>query len=262
MRLLRRLFPLLVLTAVLVAAVQLYGPPPRWLALGVADLARPGDNRPAATVSPEDLPDYTRRVANEDWFQQYFTRLAFSDEEGPTIRTGRLTKWDKRRIRIALVNDGGPGMRAYVKQLVAQLNGIQSATRFSLVDGRADITIEFLSHDEYRAQVGDDSVGNCATRFFRSSPGIVEATIRVNAEAVPSPRQRQPVVIHELTHALGFKGHFHHRGFRDRSVLYFAAYRATWSREDEACIRIMYSASMQNGMTLAEAKRALRSIPA
>jgi len=262
MRVARRLVSLLLLIGAAAALVNFYGLPQQWLGIGLGDLTRLVDRRAAASVSPESLPAYTRTVAGKAWFQGYFTRLAFSDQNGAGAFTGRLTKWDKRRVRIDVLNNGGPGMDDYVQILVRRLNRMQSATRFTIVDGSADITIEYVSHATYARSLGDGSVGNCETRFYSAAPGLIEAVITIDAGVLRTPAQRKPVVIHELTHALGFKGHFREPRYRTRSVLYYAASLTNWSQNDGAAIRIMYSSSMKNGMNASAARKALRRIPA
>jgi predicted Zn-dependent protease len=200
-------------------------------------------------------------VAGKPWFQDYFVRLAFSDQDGTDSFSGRLTKWDKRRVRIDVLNSGGPGMSDYVQSVVRRLNRMQSATRFVVADGTADITIKYVSHAEYVRTIGEGSVGNCETRFYSATPGLVEAAITVDAGALRTPAERKPVVIHELTHALGFRGHFREPRYETRSVLYYAASRTTWSQDDGAAIRIMYSSSIRNGMSESAARKALRRIP-
>lgn len=261
MRAVRRLISALVLVGVVAALVHVYGAPQQWLGFRLDDLTQLGDRRPAVSASTESLPAYAREVAGKPWFARYYTRIVFSDQGGTGSYGGRLTKWNKRRVRIDVLNNGGSGMNTYVKSLARRLNRMQSATRFAVVDGSADITIEYLSHDEYVRSVGDDSVGNCETRFYNAAPGLVEAAIKVDAGVLPTPALRKPVVIHELTHAIGFKGHFHDPRYRTRSVLYYAASITDWSRDDGAAVRIMYSSAMKNGMSPSAVRKALRRIP-
>jgi hypothetical protein len=262
MRTARRLLLVLFLTGVAAAVVSFYEWPEQWLAMRLDDLVSVQDRRSSASVTTSTLPTYARTVAGKPWFQRYFTRLAFSDEAGPNSHTGEVTKWRKRRVRIDILNSGGPGMNDYVRDLARRLNRMQSSTRFTLVNGPADVTIEYLTHDAYALAVGDDSVGNCETRFFSGAPGLVSATIKIDAGVLDTPAERQPVVVHELTHALGFKGHFTAPGDRTRSVLYYAAAISDWSQNDGAAIRIMYSSHIKNGMNVTEVRRALRRIAA
>ncbi len=262
MRTVRRLISLLLLLAVAAALVSVYVAPQQWLVPQLEAFLRLQDRRAAASASTESLPAYTRKVAARPWFQRYFTRLAFSEGDGPDSYPGQVTKWTKRRVRIDVVNNGGPGMEAYVRRIVSRLNRMQSATRFAVVDGPAEVTIEYLSHEAYTLTVGSNSVGNCETRFYTGAPGLVSAAIKINAGILKSPAQRQPVVIHELTHALGFKGHFTQPEDRTRSVLYYAASINSWSRDDGAAIRIMYSSKIRNGMNVSAVRKALRKIGA
>ena len=154
-------------------------------------------------------------------------------------------------------------MTRYVVTLARRLNRIQRAVTVVVVDGQAEITIEYLSHRDYRRTIDDESsVGNCATRYYHGPPGLISAVISVDADAEDSAGDRKATVIHELTHALGFGGHFRGRGYRRRSVLYYASTVTNWSQADAAAIRIMYSSSMKNGMDAREVNKALRRVAA
>ena len=257
----RRLISLIVLIVALTTLVSLAGTSQQ-LTPALTSLLRLEDRRAASTVSTESLPAYTRKVAGKPRFQRYFTRLALSDDAGASPHSGQITRWTKRRVRIDILNNGGAGTEAYVRRLVSRLNHMQSTTRFMLVDGSADITIEFLSHEAYALAVGDDSVGNCETRFYMGTPGLVSAAIKIDAGALDSPEERRAVIIHELTHALGFKGHLSQPRDRTRSVLYYAASIDQWTQDDGAAIRIMYSSKIKNGMNAANVRKALRRISA
>ena len=132
-----------------------------------------------------------------------------------------------------------------------------------VVDGPAEITIEYLSHDAYRRTIsGDDTVGNCATHYYQGPPGLISAVISIDAGADGTAGERKSTVIHELTHAVGFNGHFRKQSYQRRSVLYYASTVTNWSQADAAAIRIMYSSSMRNGMDVQDVNRALRRVAA
>ena len=248
-----------------VAGVTVYGCGVAWqsliVRLGGAD--RSSDRRPTDAVAVSSLPDYTRNVAGTAWFRRYFARVVFDEGKGEDSYTGTLTRWDKRRVRIDILNSGGPGMDRYVVTLARRLNRIQQATTFVVVDGRAEITIEYLSHGDYQRTIDDDgTVGNCATRYYTGPPGLISAVIKVDADVEKTPGDRKSTVIHELTHALGFQGHFRMKSYRRRSVLYYASTVTNWSQADAAAIRIMYSSSMRNGMDAGDVNAALRRFAA
>jgi len=257
---LRSILSTLLMVAAVIAFGHFLGWPWQWdIRLGRADVA--GDRRPMEAVTVSSLPDYARTVAGKAWFRRYFARMVFDDRNGPNSYTGILTRWDKRRVRIDILNSGGPGMNRYVVTLARRLNRIQKAARFVVVDGPAEITIEYLSHGAYRRTVsGDNTVGNCATRYYHGPPGLISAVISVDAGAEGTPAERKSVVIHELTHALGFSGHFRGQSYQRRSVLYYAGTVTNWSQADAAAIRIMYSSSMKNGMDVQDVNRALRRL--
>jgi hypothetical protein len=189
--------------------------------------------------------------------------MVFDDQDGADSYTGILTRWDKRRVRIDILNSGGSGLNRYVVTLARRLNRIQQATRFVVVDGRAEITIEYLSHKDYRRAIDDESsVGNCATRYHVGPPGLISAVIKVDAGVEKTAGDRRSTVIHELTHALGFNGHFRKQSFQSRSILYYASSVTNWSQADAAAIRIMYSSSMRNGMDVQDVNKALRRFAA
>ena len=263
MRRLRSILSTLLLIAVAIVVVHSFGWPWQWPGIQLGGAGGPGDRRPTKAVAVSSLPDYTRTVAGKAWFRRYFARMVFDDGNGAGSHTGILTRWDKRRVRIDILNSGGPGMNRYVAMLARRLNRIQHATRFVVVDGPAEITIEYLSHDAYRRTVsGDDTVGNCATRYYQGPPGLISAVISIDAGADGTAGERKSTVIHELTHAVGFSGHFRKQSYQRRSVLYYASAVTNWSQADAAAIRIMYSSSMRNGMDVQDVNRELRHVAA
>lgn len=260
---LRRLLAVLVAIAAAAAIIHFYGWPTTWRLPDAGELLDVSRPTPAASVAPETLPRYTREVAGTAWFRRTFTRLAFSDARGPRSYTGQITKWTRRRVRVDILNDGGPGMAAYVKSLIGRLNRIQPATRFRLVDGGdAEITIAYLPHAEYVRVARDGSVGTCETRFYRGSRGLQSAAIKIDAGVLTSAARRKPAVIHEMTHALGFRGHLRGADDATRSVLYYAPALSTWSQNDGAAIRIMYSSAIKSGMNVTQVRTTLKKIAA
>lgn len=255
MNVVRRFIPVVILVAVAVLLAHSLGWPWQWIDL---HLGAALERSPVTPLSVAELPAYARQVSGTAWFRTYFLRMAFSETDGGRGYGGTLTKWTKRRVRIHVVNSGGPGLAGYVGTLVRKLDTIQSATRFVVVDGPSEITIEYLSHDDYkRVAQGDDTVGDCATRYFEGPQGIYSAAITIDAGALTTPDDRKATVIHELTHAIGFGGHFHDLRDRRVSVLYYASTVTDWSQQDAAAIRIMYSADMTSGMTVPQASAAL-----
>lgn len=260
MRTVRGLISTLLLIAAAFAVVHFLSWPWQWANIRFGGA---GDRRPTEAIAVSSLPNYTRDVAGKAWFRRYFTRMVFDDGKGANSYAGALTRWDKRRVRIDILNSGGPGMNRYVVTLARRLNRIQQATRFVVVDGQAEITIEYLSHGDYRRTIaGDNTVGNCATRYYHGPPGLINAVIKVDADAEQISGERKSTVIHELTHALGFNGHFRKQSYQRRSVLYYASTVTNWSQADAAAIRIMYSSSMRNGMDVQDVKKALRRFAA
>ena len=169
-----------------------------------------------------------------------------------------VAKWERPRVVIRLLNDGGPGVEAYLRQLVARLNRMQAAVRFSVGDTAPRITIRFLEHDDYVRAIGGDSVGSTQTRYFRTSPGLIRANIAIDAGRQATPGQLKATLIHELTHAIGCGGHFSSLTDRRRSVLYESSQITAWSQNDAAVIRVLYSPWIRSGMTAAQAQDSLR----
>jgi len=263
MRALRYILSIFLLIAVAGVTVYGCGVAWQWLMVSLGNADPSSNRRPTEAVAVSSLPAYTRNVAGKAWFRRYFTRMVFDEGKRENPYAGTLTRWDKRRVRIDILNSGGPGMNRYVVTLAQRLNRIQQATRFVVVDGPAEITIEYLSHGDYQRTIaGDNTVGNCATRYYNGPPGLIRAVIKVDAEAGVTSGDRKSTVIHELTHALGFQGHFRKQSYQRRSVLYYASTVTNWSQADAAAIRIMYSASMSNGMDAGEVNRALRGLAA
>jgi hypothetical protein len=258
MRAFLRFLPTLLLIAFTLVVAHFFGWPWQWVDLRFGGIG-PEDRRPSNAVAVSSLPRYTNEVAGKAWFRRYFTRMVFDEGKGASSYTGILTRWDKKRVRIDVLNSGGAGMDRYVVTLARRLNRIQQAVRFAVVNGQAEITIEYLSHKEYQRTIADESsVGYCSTRYYSGPPGLVSAVISVDAGVEKTRGDRKATVIHELTHALGFSGHFRGRDDTHRSVLYYASSVTNWSQNDAAAIRIMYSASMKNGMDVREVNRALR----
>ena len=213
------------------------------------------DRRPQEPVSLSSLDRYTREAAGKAWFRRYFSTMVFAPERGTA---GVLAKWERPRVVIKLLNDGGPGVKGYLRRLVRRLNRMQGEVRFVVGDTAPLITVRFLSHREYVRREGADSVGKTRTRYFVTSPGLISARISIDAGTQSTPGQVKATLIHELTHAIGCGGHFRSPDDRRRSVLHQSSTITTWSQPDAAVIRILYSPWIRTGMTAAEATRSLR----
>lgn len=246
-----------VVVVVVALALHTYGWPWEWTVfLSGGEYA--GSRAPTTVVSTGSLAPYVERVAGKPWFVRYFTRLAFTDPPGPRKYSGTLMKWDRSRVRIQMLDDGGQGIRAYVRRLVRRLNRIQGRIHVALVDSPAEITVDYVSHLDFVRQVdGDGFVGFCRTSCDGSG-ALTSASILVDAGRLRSTDARKATTIHELTHALGFNGHLRGSHNKQRSVLYHASVVTMWSQPDAAAIRILYSPGMKKGLSVVEARRALR----
>jgi len=245
------------LFSLLVLAVALYG---SVMAVRWAD-GETGfgllDRRPEQPLAFSSLNRYTREAAARPSFRRYFTTMVVPERQGGS-EAPVVTKWERPRVVIKLLNDGGPGVEAYLRRLVARLNRMQAAVRFAVGDAAPRITIRFLSHSAYVATIGGDSVGSTRTHYFRSSPGMIRARIAIDAGRQTSTGQVKATLIHELTHAIGCGGHFRAVSDRRRSVLYESSQITAWSQNDAAVIRLLYSPWIESGMTAAQAQASLR----
>jgi hypothetical protein len=213
------------------------------------------DRRPQEPVALSSLNRYTREAAGKASFRRYFTTMVYGLDRGAA---GVVAKWERPRVVIKQLNDGGPGVTGYLRRLVLRLNRIQGEVRFVVREAAPLITISYLSHRDYVRSEGADSVGKTRTRYFDTSPGLISARISIDAGAQATPGQVRSTLVHELTHAIGCAGHFRSPDDRRRSVLHETSTITTWSQPDAAVIRILYSPWIRTGMTAAEATRSLR----
>jgi hypothetical protein len=216
------------------------------------------DRQPDHPVAFSSLNRYTREAAGKASFRRYFTTMVVPQADPGMTDPPVVTKWERPRVVIKLLNSGGPGVESYLRQLVARLNRMQGEVRFAVGDVSPRITIRFLSHGAYAGAIGDDSVGSTRTRYYRTSPGMIRASIAIDKGRQGGPGQIKATLIHELTHAIGGGGHFDSPSFSRRSVLYQASQVTAWSQNDAAVIRILYSPWIESGMSAAEAQASLR----
>jgi hypothetical protein len=255
MRLIGRLLVAAFSVAVLAAAVYGGVRAVEWLssrdAFGL--LAR----QPMEPVHIRTLDPYTRKVAGKQWFGDYFVTTVFA--QTATAGSPRIvTKWQQRTVTIHLLNSDGPEVESYLGRLVSRLNRLQDQVDFKLGDSHALITVQFLGHQSYVAQNGTGSVGNTRTRYFQGPPGLIRARISVDVGVQNTTDEVKSTLIHELTHAIGASGHFTSPSDRRRSVMYEANTLTTWSQNDAAVIRILYSPFVRPGMTTAGARAGLQ----
>ena len=161
-------------------------------------------------------------------------------------------------MTVELLNDGGPGVRAYLRQLLRRLDRLQGQVDFRLGGDDPLVTVQFLEHEAYVRQNGAESVGTTRTRFYQGSPGLIRARIAVDAGVQDTPDEMKSTLIHELTHAIGASGHFASAADRRHSVMYKANTLTSWSQNDAAVIRTLYSPFVRSGMSEAAARAGLR----
>jgi hypothetical protein len=257
-RLASRVFVSLLLVAVIAAAVYGGGPAIRWLLdlQGFGLLSR----EPMQPVQLSSLNRYTAKVAAKPWFRSYFTTMVFDQQRDQTISPSALVaKWERPRVSIKLLNDDGPEVAAYLDRLVARLDHLQHQVRFVVGGGGPPlITIRFLPHDAYVREEGENSVGNTRTRYYTTSPGLIKARIAIDVGMQDTPEEVESTIIHELTHAIGCSGHFYSPSYRRRSVMYEANTLTTWSQNDAAVIRLLYSPWIRPGMSPSRAQASLQ----
>jgi hypothetical protein len=215
------------------------------------------DRRPDQPLALSSLNAHTREAAADPAFRRYFVTMVLPEPDGsgqPPV----VVKWEQPRVTIKLLNDGGPGIREYLRRLVARLNRMQGQVRFALGDHDPRITIRFLEHEDYVRQLGSGSVGTTRTRFFRTSPGLIRARIAIDKGGQRDTAQIKATLIHELTHAIGGAGHFTDLADRRSSVLYQSSFITSWSQNDAAVIRLLYSDRIESGMTERQVRVSLR----
>jgi hypothetical protein len=248
------------LLAIVVLAAAIYGG-----ALGLQWLDEKGvfdatlDRRPEQPLAFSSLNRYTHEAAGNLQFRRYFTTMVFTRQGEQATSSGPIVaKWERRRVAIKLLNDGGPGVESYLRQLVRRLDRMQAAVRFVVGDAAPRITIRFLPHDEYVKIAGPDTVGTTGTRYYSASPGLISAEILIDGGTRDTPGEVRSTLIHELTHAIGCGGHFTATSDRRRSVLYTSSQITSWSQTDAAVIRLLYSPWIRSGMTPARATASLQ----
>lgn len=255
MRLIGRLLVTALSIAVLAAAV--YGAVRAVEWLGSRDGFGLLDRQPTEPVRITTLDPYTRKVAGKQWFADYFATMVFSQTTTPGS-PNIVTKWQEPTVTIKLLNSGGPEVESYLGQLVRRLDRLQHQVDFKLGRSHPLITVQFLDHTAYMAQNGTGSVGNTRTRYFQGPPGLIRARISVDVGVQDTPDEVKSTLIHELTHAIGASGHFSSPSDRRRSVMYEANMLTTWSQNDAAVIRLLYSPFLRSGMSQAAAREGLK----
>ena len=197
-------------------------------------------------------------MAGKAWFGNYFTTMVFDAGNTSPTHPKIVAKWEQKTVTVDLLNDGGPGVPSYLRLLLRRLDRLQRQVDFRLGSADPLITVQFLQHAAYVRQNGADSVGNTRTRFYQGSPGLIRARIDVDAGVQDTPDEMKSTLIHELTHAIGASGHFLSAADRRRSVMYKANTLTTWSQNDAAVIRVLYSPYIRSGMSEAAAREGLR----
>lgn len=250
MRLLARVLIGLFCLAALAVAVYGGGEALRWLQSGQLV-----DRQPDHPVALGTLDGYTRRVAGRPWFHAYFETMVFDHlRDRAAAPSASVTKWERRRVSIWMLNGDEPRVEAYLRRLVVRLNHLQRQVRF--VVGGSDpplITVRFLTHDAYTRSEGTGSVGNTRIRYYTASPGLIRARISIDVGAQNEPDEVKSTLIHELTHAIGCSGHFYAPSYQRRSVMYNANTLTAWSQNDAAAIRLLYSPVIRVGMSPSQA---------
>lgn len=255
MRHVGRLLAGLLLVVVLVAGMHSGVLVLRWP--GAGDGVGVLDRRPEHPVALTSLGRHTKEAAGRASFRRYFTTMVLGEtEEGGPDPV--VAKWERPQVTVKLLNDGGPGVESYLRRLVARLNRMQQEVRFVVGSRQPRITVRFLPHDDYVLRHGDSSVGTTHTRYYRSSPGLISARIVIDAGRQDGPGGLKATLIHELTHAIGCAGHFTDPADRRASVLYQASHVTSWSQNDAAVVRLLYSPWIRSGMTAGQARAALR----
>ena len=258
MRLVGRVLGTLLVVVVLAAAVYGGALGLKWLdGKGVFDATL--DRQPEQPVALSSLNRYTHEAAGKAWFRRYFTTMVFSQEGEQSAGPGAIVaKWERRRVVIKLLNDGGAGVESYLRQIVRRLDHLQGEVRFVVGDARPRITIRFMPHDDYAKVAGQDTVGTTGTHYYSTSPGLISAKILIDGDTERTPGELKSTLIHELTHAIGCSGHFTSISDRRRSVLYRSSQITSWSQTDAAVIRLLYSQWIRSGMTAAQATSSLQ----
>jgi hypothetical protein len=259
-RLVGRLVVALLSLIVLAAAVYGGSRALDWAQSGDALGLRARD--PVQPVRLATLDAHTRAVAGRAWFGDYFATMVFTREgDGSSASPAIVVKWEQPTVTVTMLNDGGPGIRSYLRLLVRRLDRLQGQVHFRIGDVHPLITVQFLDHDTYVRRNGTGSVGNTRTRYYAGSPGLIRARITVDVGIQNTADEVKSTLIHELTHAIGAGGHFVSPGDRRRSVMYEANTLTDWSQNDASVIRILYSPSIRSGMSASQVRTALRSYP-
>jgi hypothetical protein len=214
---------------------------------------------PVRPVRLTTLDAHTRAVAGKPWFGDYFTTMMFSRSgNGSYTSSSIVAKWEQPTVTVKLLNDGGPGIREYLRALLRRLDRLQQQVHFRIGDTHPLITVQFLEHDVYVRRNGTGSVGNTKTQYYAGSPGLIRATITVDVGVRTVPDDVKSTLIHELTHAIGASGHFVSPADRRRSVMYEANTLTNWSQNDASAIRLLYSPAIRSGMSPSDARSALQ----